>query len=79
MGRKIRNVEIPEILIVNGLSNRTRYCLARNKIFTIKDLVIFLKNTNRHKSPLLKFKGCGVKISNEAYDFLINNGYIVER
>ena len=79
MGRKIRNVEMPEILNVNGLSNRTRCCLARNKIFTIKDLVTFLENTNRRKSPLLKFKGCGVKISNESYDFLINNGYMVER
>lgn len=79
MSRKIKNVEMPEILTVNGLSNRTRCCLARNKIFTIKDLVTFLENTNRRKSPLLKFKGCGVRISNEAYDFLINNGYITEK
>lgn len=77
--RRSKKTEPVEIMTIDGLSGRSKNCLARNGIFTIKYLISFLENTNRSKSPLLQFKNCGTKTSNEIYDFLINNGYITEK
>lgn len=73
------NTNMPEILTIDGISQRAKNCLARNGILTIKDLLTFLENTDKNESPLLKFKNCGVKTSDEIYKYLINNGYIMKK
>ena len=79
MKRTKNNKNIPEILTIDGLSVRAKNCLARNSILTIKNLIMLLKNTNKNESPLLNFRSCGVKTSDEIYNYLISNGYMVEK